>query len=327
MSWHKAALAPCLTWIGWSICVDTWTIQIPDSKIAIIVGQLDALLQDQPTQLKELQSALGRLLWLTSAWHYLRPLLIPLYRTLRNITVTMVGVNPMTFQRVTELVDDDLVLTSSLVSQHHSLTVGVCIKRVANTFITDRDGLKSATADAMACADFAGLGGAAFFADGSSVWFQFKITLAEAREVCTWVGDNMQRHIAAWELLAQFALTYCIAERLPHGHFPVVCHQGTDNSAADATSSKGISLTPGMSHILAQFFLFMRRHHVYAEITHIPGHMNTLADALSRFDETPVQLAMSSQVGINWMSLICQNGISVVQPDSKWPPTLQVRSA
>lgn len=37
-----------------------------------------------------------------------------------------------------------------------------------------------ATADAMASTHEAGLGGVAFFADGSHVWFQFRITSAEA---------------------------------------------------------------------------------------------------------------------------------------------------
>eukprot|EP00435_Cladocopium_sp_Y103_P066455 s873_g28.t1 len=184
-----------------------------------------------------------------------------------------------------------------------------------------------ATADAMASADVAGLGGAAFFADGTCVWFQFRISLADAQKAFPWVSDNMQRHIAAWELLAQFVLTFCIESRLPAGHFPLVCHQGTDNSAADATASKGISMTPGMSHILSQFFLFMRRHHVYAEIFHIPGHLNTLADALSRFEDPPMKLDESSQISVKWHSLMCQNDISVVQPDAKWPSTFCVRSA
>ena len=65
----------------------------------------------------------------------------------------------------------------------------------------------TATADAMASQSVAGLGGAAFFPDGTCVWFQFQITLAQANEHWHWVGSDMQKHIAARELLAQFALT------------------------------------------------------------------------------------------------------------------------
>ena len=85
-----------------------------------------------------------------------------------------------------------------------------------------------ATADAMATADMAGFGRAAFFNDSTCVWFRFRISLDEAASFWPWVGDNMQKHIATWELLAQFALTFCIASKLPFGHPPLSCHQGTD---------------------------------------------------------------------------------------------------
>eukprot|EP00435_Cladocopium_sp_Y103_P067702 s917_g30.t1 len=207
MSWHKAALGPSLTWIGWSICVETWTIQIPHSKLTTILNQLDVLLKDRTASLKELQSALG----LGSppvAYECMAP-------------PTAVADTPL---QVVALVDDSLMLTQSLLHQHHSLAAGAFVKRVANTFVTNRQELMAvhtksrriwlgitdpmspsrsldedaraalqawheivssasfcvsmrapqilpvqATADAMASADVAGLGGAAFFADGEGV--------------------------------------------------------------------------------------------------------------------------------------------------------------
>ena len=107
----------------------------------------------------------------------------------------------------------------------------------------------TATADAMASQSMAGFGGAAFFPDGTCVWFQFQITLAQANEHWHWVGSDTQKHIAAWELLAQFVLTVCIESRLPRGRGPVACQQGTDNSAADAASAKGLSMTPAVSAV------------------------------------------------------------------------------
>ena len=53
----------------------------------------------------------------------------------------------------------------------------------------------AATADAMASSELAGLGGLATFADGRTVWFQFRISLAEARECWSWVGSDMQKRI------------------------------------------------------------------------------------------------------------------------------------
>ena len=62
---------------------------------------------------------------------------------------------------------------------------------------------------------------------------------------------------------------YCIASKLPASHEPVTCHQGTDNSATDASASKGLSMTPAMADILCQYFIFMRRSNVFADITRV----------------------------------------------------------
>ena len=72
-SWHKAALAQQLTWIGWSICVRTWTVQIPRDKLSRLCAQIEHILKSRQVDIKDLQSAVGRLLWLTSAWHHCGP--------------------------------------------------------------------------------------------------------------------------------------------------------------------------------------------------------------------------------------------------------------
>ena len=182
------------------------------------------------------------------------------------------------------------------------------------------------TAEAMANEHTAGLGGAVFFADGSCAWFQFQLRLDTVRAYCPWVGPNMQKHIAAWELLAQFTLTYCIESRLPPGHFPVTCHQGTDNSAADATAAKGLTTTPGMAPILGQYFLFMRRVHVFPQLLHIPGHLNGLADTISRYGVLPNFLSPSDRIEVDVPSLLCQNGIHVTNQQTRWPSTFSVNS-
>ena len=97
LSWHKAALDTSLVWIGWSISVASWTVQVPDEKLHKILTQIDALSKGKKVPLKEFQSAIGRLLWLTTAWHHLRPLLIPLYKAIQQI-LTSVGVDHTTLQ-------------------------------------------------------------------------------------------------------------------------------------------------------------------------------------------------------------------------------------
>ena len=152
----------------------------------------------------------------------------------------------------------------------------------------------TATADAMATTTVAGIGGAVFFPNGSCQWFQFKIHLEEAVTLWDWVESDMQKHIAAWELLAQYALTACIHSALPSCRSAISCTQGTDNSAADAASAKGLSMTPAVATVLAPFYAFMRRHQIYPKIT---GHLNDIADALSRFKQPLPEPSTVQSVG------------------------------
>ena len=171
----------------------------------------------------------------------------------------------------------------------------------------------------MASSSLAGLGGAVFFNDGTSVYFQFQITLDQAHSYWPWVGDDLQKHIAAWELLAQFCLTFCIHECLPRSRGPISCLQGTDNSAADAASAKGLTMTQAMAIVLTAFFGFMRRFHIFPQISHLPGHLNELADALSRFQQPlPVEVQNFKFVDIPWQSLLTDAIFHQIQPDGRW---------
>ena len=134
------------------------------------------------------------------------------------------------------------------------------------------------------------------------------ITLVQTNEHWHWVGRDMQRHIAAWELLAQFALTVCIESRLPRGRGPVACQQGTDNSAADAASAKGLSMTPAVSAVLAPYFRFMRRYHIFPKMTHVPGHLNVIADSLTRFKQPlPEPLTVADHCVVRWQELLASS--------------------
>ena len=135
-----------------------------------------------------------------------------------------------------------------------------------------------------------------------------------------WVDSDMQKHIAAWELFAQYALTVCIHTALPSCRSAISCTQGTDNSAADAASAKGFSMTPAMATVLAPFFAFMRRHQIYPKITHIPGHLNDIADALSRFKQPlPEPLTLSNQWVVRWQTLLDSASIFTAQSGRRWP--------
>ena len=84
-------------------------------------------------------------------------------------------------------------------------------------------------------------------------------------------------------------------------------------------------MTAGMSEILTEYFIFMRRHHVTADVSHIPGHLNDVADALSRFQTPPIQLDVALQMQIDLKTLTNQSGIHVTQPSAKWPKPFRIR--
>ena len=84
-------------------------------------------------------------------------------------------------------------------------------------------------------------------------------------------------------------------------------------------------MTPSMSNVLGQYFLFMRRTMVFSEITHIPGHQNAQADALSRFETPHPPVDPKTQVAISWQDLLRQDGVRVSQHKAKWPATFRVR--
>ena len=191
----------------------------------------------------------------------------------------------------------------------------------APTWIQDQ-----ATADAMASTSMAGLGGAAIFPGGSSVWFQFRISIDEAQTLWPGLGDDMQKHIAAWELLTQFALSFRIEEtHLPRTCGPIAYQQATDNSAADAASAKGLTMTPVLAAVLTPYFKFMRRYQIFPHITHIPGRLNILAGELSRFKEplsTPLDSA--AQMTVPWTGLLRSSGVEITQTGRKWPSHFDV---
>ena len=91
-------------------------------KLAEIIEQVDHIAKLAKVSVKDLQSLIGRLLRLTSAWHCLRPLLTPLYRALDQIPTTMVGMDHVS-----------LILTQDLTHNHQSLCRNVKLMRVANT--------------------------------------------------------------------------------------------------------------------------------------------------------------------------------------------------
>ena len=53
MGWHKMSLGLQVVWIGWSICLDTWTVNILQAKLEAIASQGHLLLTKKKVLLKD----------------------------------------------------------------------------------------------------------------------------------------------------------------------------------------------------------------------------------------------------------------------------------
>ena len=79
-------------------------------------------------------------------------------------------------------------------------------------------------------------------------------------------------------------------------------------------------MTPAVATVLAPFFAFMQRNQIYPKITHIPGHLNDIADALSRFKQPlPEPLTLSNQWVVRWQTLLDSALIFTAQSGRRWP--------
>ena len=141
MSWHKTAWGHSVTWIGWNINVHRWVVSITSDKRDRILTQIESLLRASRCDLKVLESLTGRLLWVSSLWESLRPLLVPLYHAMMTIPLTLVSISPHQWTELLEILQDDLCLSKSLA--HPSLRKSVKVVRAANFTLRDRQHAKS----------------------------------------------------------------------------------------------------------------------------------------------------------------------------------------
>ena len=177
-------------------------------------------------------------------------------------------------------------------------------------------------ADACADANKCGLGGYVTWPSGRSTWFAMSLTTQDLCAISNLFPQPLQAHIAALELLSQLMLLWMIHVTLPscRGFFRVQLR--CDNAAAESSSSKGLSSVIALAGVLSCFLDFQEFSGLDAEVEHIPGYRNTLADELSRLSPQDVApLASSDQVFPPLASLL-RRGMRLEPSDAPWPAHL-----
>ena len=133
LSWKKAQLQSEVVWIGWEISARYWTT-LTAEKRGSILEDLSELLRVHKIPLKLFERLTGKLLWVTSAWHQLRPLLNPFYYTLSSPSPTLISLSPTEWTQLLQSLDEAGVITAPM--SHPSLQVGVRVFRVGNTNVS-----------------------------------------------------------------------------------------------------------------------------------------------------------------------------------------------
>ncbi|OLP79315.1 hypothetical protein AK812_SmicGene40408 [Symbiodinium microadriaticum] len=298
ISWSKCSIDDSIVWIGWRISFDTWSVELPEDKVHRILNQIAALSKQTKVKVKDLESIIGRLLWLTGLWRLLRPLLQPLYAALRDIPCTLIAVSPQLWTQIIASCDDSGRLLRSL--NHASFPEGARITRAGNTALSSLAQMKKvpfikrrlwvsvqdsehplrclsqtavgalqswnsilsatpcvfnikqapllqlvAEADAFADQDQCGLGGYLLWPSGVCRWYSIHLLPAQVEELFPSVDGQLQHHICALELLAQYCLLWIASEMLPRARHHLTVPMRSDNSGGARHYDKEVSSSSG----------------------------------------------------------------------------------
>ena len=139
-------------------------------------------------------------------------------------------------------------------------------------------------ADAFAAGDKCGIGGVIVFPSGQCSWFSLPMTHSYFQSLQIPVRENFQTDISSLETLAQIALVYIAIQFFPGSRISIRIPALSDNTTAEAASSKLFSTTMPTALFLEKISLLVSSSSIEVDVSHIPGHDNNFADALSRWD-------------------------------------------
>jgi hypothetical protein len=122
------------------------------------------------------------------------------------------------------------------------------------------------------------------FPSGQCSWFSLQLTLSDFQCLKIPLHTDLQKDISSLETLAQIALVYITSRFFPGARIPIRIPTLSDNSTAEALSNKLFSTNMPIAMFLEKLSLLVSSASLEVDVTHIPGHDNTFADALSRWD-------------------------------------------
>ena len=139
-------------------------------------------------------------------------------------------------------------------------------------------------ADAYAIGEQCGIGGAIIFPTGQCSWFSLPMLPQDFKNLHIPLHDNLQKDISSLETLAQIALVYITIQFCPGSRIPIRIPTLSDNTTAEAISNKLFTTKMPLALFLEKLSMLVSVSNMEIDISHIPGHANDYADALSRWN-------------------------------------------
>ena len=139
ISWKKAQVGSNITWIGWHFDLNLLTVQLVPEKTTRLLETLTELLGKPSVKSKQLEQALGMLIWFTSIAKHLRPHLAPLYKCLYTPPATLFSIPAASWPAFVNTLTKDAVISQE--HPHCFLPIGGRVIEMGHSPIKSRDDL------------------------------------------------------------------------------------------------------------------------------------------------------------------------------------------
>ena len=261
----KQIYGPVIPFIGFDIDPNAMTVSISDDRRHDLLDKvLDFAKSGKRRSLKYFQSIVGHINWSLAVFPLLKPALSAIYSKMANKSHLMASV------RVNNAVRDELLWFA----KHARTSNGIFLLRSVAWDPTEH------TSGATICFTDACLNGMAYWFPELNLAFQCRIP-----------EESQTNHIFYYEALA---VTCAILD--DHHHLPKIILHSDNQNTVDIWHSLKASAPYNQLLILAIDSLISSN--IDARVLHVPGTSNTVADALSRFNNT-LALQLAPQLHIS----------------------------
>lgn len=244
---EEKSVAPCkrLTYLGLEIDVDCMCVRLPMDKVQRCTQAILALMSKTKARVREVQSLCGLLQFACRAVVPGRPFLRRLYDLTKGIG------NTKFFVRISLHVKQDLGAWLNFLSNYNGRTMFLPLFDSAPQYVIRSDASQSVGYGAV-CGDLW------LFGSWPTAWKNFNIIVLELGPIVI--------ALATWATLFENKSVHIL----------------TDNLSLVSVINKQSTADPILMFLVRKMVMLLLKHNIWLKASHIAGHDNSEADALSR---------------------------------------------